>query len=43
MGSYRVVINGVISPLIWLRTIATLLIPPLLSTHEPPSNRGLRL
>ena len=43
MGSYRVVINGAISPLIWLITIVTQLILPLISTHEPPSNRGLRL
>ena len=28
---------GVISPLIWVITIVTLLITPLITTHEPPS------
>ena len=27
----------VISPLIWVITIVTLLITPLITTHEPPS------
>ena len=35
-GSW-VVINGGISPLIWVITIATLLITPLITTHEPRS------
>ena len=35
-GSW-VVISGVISPLIWVITIVTLLITPLITTHEPPS------
>ena len=29
--------SGVISPLIWLITIVSLLITPLITTHEPPS------
>ena len=32
-----VVINRVISPLIWLITIVTLLITPVITTHETPS------
>ena len=32
-----VVISGVISPLIWVITIVTLLITPLITTPEPPS------
>ena len=35
-GSW-VVISGVISPLIWAIIIVTLLIIPLIATHEPPS------
>ena len=35
-GSWEV-ISGVISTLIWVITIATLLITPLITTHEPPS------
>ena len=35
-----VVISGVISPLVWVITIVTLLITPLITTHEPPS-KGL--
>ena len=31
------VINGVISPLIWVITKVTLLITPLIATQEPPS------
>ena len=30
-------ISMVISPLIWVRTRVTLLITPLITTHEPPS------
>ena len=30
-------ISGVISPLIWVITIVTLLITPLITTHEHPS------
>ena len=38
LGGSWVVINGVISPLIWVITIVTLLIiTPLITTHEPPS------
>ena len=33
----RVVISGVISPLIWVISIVTLLITLLIATHEPPS------
>ena len=33
MGSY----SGVTSPLIWVISIVTLLITPLITTHEPPS------
>ena len=29
--------SGVISPLIWVMTIVTLLITPLITSHEPPS------
>ena len=32
-----VVISEVISPLIWVITTVTLLITPLITTHEPPS------
>ena len=38
LGGSWVVISGVISPLIWVITIVTLLITPLITTHEPPSN-----
>ena len=37
LGGSWVVISGAISPLIWVITIDTLLIPPLITTHEPPS------
>ena len=37
LGGSRVVISGVISLLIWVISIATLLITPLITTHEPPS------
>ena len=37
LGGSRLVISGVISPLVWVFTIVTLLITPLITTHEPPS------
>ena len=37
LGGSWVVISGVISPLIWVTSIVTLLITPLIPTHEPPS------
>ena len=37
MEVQRVVISGVISPLIWVISIVTLLITLLNTTHEPPS------
>ena len=37
LGGSWVVINGVISPLEWVRIRVTLLITPLITTHEPPS------
>ena len=37
LGGSWVVISRVISPLIWVITIVTLLITPLITTHEPPS------
>ena len=37
LGGSCVVISRVISPLIWVITILTLLITPLITTHEPPS------
>ena len=42
LGGSWVVISGVISPLIWVIIIVTLLITPLITTHEPPS-RGLKI
>ena len=36
LGGSWVVISGVISPLIWVIIMATLLIIPLITTHEPP-------
>ena len=41
LGGSWVVISGVTSPLIWVISIVTLLITPLITTHEPPST-GLR-
>ena len=35
-GSWAVISMGV-GPLIWVITIVTLLITPLITTHEPPS------
>ena len=37
LGGSWVVISGVISPLIRVISIATLVITPLITTHEPPS------
>ena len=37
VGGSWVVISGVISSLVWLIIIVTLLITPLITTHEPPS------
>ena len=37
LGGSWVVISGVISPLMQVRTIVTLLITLLITTHEPPS------
>ena len=37
LGGSWVVRSGVISPLIWLISIATLLVTLLITTHEPPS------
>ena len=37
LGGSWVVISGVISPLIWVINTVTLLITPLITTHEPPS------
>ena len=37
LGGSWVVVSMVISPLIWVRTIVTLPIAPLISTHEHPS------
>ena len=36
-------ISGAISPLIWVIIIVTLLITPLITTHEPPSGVQLQL
>ena len=37
LGGSWVVINGVISPLMGVITIVTLILTPLITTHEPPS------
>ena len=37
LGGSGVVISRVISALIWVRSIVTLLISLLITTHEPPS------
>ena len=37
LGGSWVVICGVIRPLIWVISIGTLLITPIITTHEPPS------
>ena len=43
LGGSWVVISRVLSPLIWAINMVTLLIPPLLTTHEPPSRgKGFR-
>ena len=39
LGGSWVVISRVRSPLIWVITIVTLLIAPLITTHEPPPSR----
>ena len=39
LGGSWVVISGVISPLVWVVNTVTLLITPLITTHEPPSSR----
>ena len=38
LGGSWVVISGVISPLIGVITIVTLIITPLITSHEPPSS-----
>ena len=38
LGGSRVVVFGVLSPLIVLVRIAALLISPFITAHEPPSN-----
>ena len=38
LGGSWVVTSGDISPLIWVITIVTLLITPLITNHEPPSS-----
>ena len=47
LGGSWVDISRVISPLIWVISTATLLITPLITTHEPPSRveefTGLRV
>ena len=43
LGGSWLVISRVISPLIGVITIVTLLITPLITTHEPPSTRGTRM
>ena len=35
-----VVIAGIITPLIWVITTVSLLLTPLITTHEPPSKGG---
>ena len=37
LGGSWVVLSGVISPLIWVISIGTPLLAPLITTHEPPS------
>ena len=37
LGGSWVVISRLTSPLIWVITIVTLIITPLITTHEPPS------
>ena len=37
LGGSSVAVSGVLSPLIWLRSTATRLISPSITTHEPPS------
>ena len=40
LGGSWVVISGVISPLIWVITILTLLMTPLITPQEPPSDQS---
>ena len=42
LGGSWVVKSMCISPLIWVITIVTLLITPLITTHEPPSTKHHR-
>ena len=42
LGGSWVVISGVLSPLIWVIIIVTLLITPLITAHEAPSNYNRR-
>ena len=37
LGGSQLVISGVICPLIWVITIVTLFITPLLTSHDSPS------
>ena len=37
LGGSWVVIRTVISPFIWVITISTVIVTPLITTHEPPS------
>ena len=39
LGGSWVVISRVISPLTWVTSIVTLLLTPLITTHEPPSRK----
>ena len=39
LGGSWVVISGVTTPLIWVITIVTLLISPLITTHHEPQSR----
>ena len=36
LGGSWLTISGVISPLIWVTSIVTLPVPPLITTHKPP-------
>ena len=38
LGGSWVVISGVLRPLIWVMSTFTLLIVPVMTTHEPPSS-----
>ena len=43
LGGSWVVVNGVISPLIWVISIVTVLTTPLVTAHEPPSGAYRRV